>query len=86
MINVLLWCIAGGVSGVTVSRLSGSTPTSSLLVHLVGGCLGALIGGTIFTVFDTTPLATLSISGLGAALLGALVTLSLVQTIILRIG
>jgi len=83
MINVLLWCVVGGLIGFVVGRLTKTFPNP--FMQIVAGCFGALISGTVFTIFDTMPLAMFSISGLVVAILGALIVLSIVQTTIARV-
>jgi uncharacterized membrane protein YeaQ/YmgE (transglycosylase-associated protein family) len=83
MINVFLWCLVGGLIGFAIGRLKKTFPYP--FMQIVAGCFGALIGGTVFTIFDTTPLAMFSISGLAIAILGALIALSIVQTTMARV-
>lgn len=81
MINVLLWLIFGAVAGFVTSRVIGGFAYNGLLLNGAAGALGALIGGVVFLIFDTTPLNAFNIGGLLVALLGAVLMIVLVRAV-----
>jgi uncharacterized membrane protein YeaQ/YmgE (transglycosylase-associated protein family) len=79
MINVLVWLLFGGLVGWAASRVTRTFQDGAPLLQIATGSLGALIGGVIFLIFDTTPLNVFTIAGLGVALTGAVVILGVVH-------
>jgi uncharacterized membrane protein YeaQ/YmgE (transglycosylase-associated protein family) len=57
----------------------------TLLLRVAAGCLGALVGGVIFLIFDTAPLQVFTLGGLVVALLGAIAVLGVVQMMMRRL-
>jgi uncharacterized membrane protein YeaQ/YmgE (transglycosylase-associated protein family) len=49
------------------------------MLNSVAGIMGALMGGIVFLIFDTTPLDTVSLGGIASALVGALLIILLVR-------
>jgi uncharacterized membrane protein YeaQ/YmgE (transglycosylase-associated protein family) len=84
MINVLAWLVFGGLVGLTASRLVRISPAGVPLLQIIAGCLGALVGGVIFLIFDTTPLDVFNAWGLAVALVGAAVIIGLVHMMVRR--
>jgi uncharacterized membrane protein YeaQ/YmgE (transglycosylase-associated protein family) len=72
MINVVVWLLCGACIGVA-GMWRRTPPDVVLLLFIAAGILGALGGGTVIFVFDTTPLNTLSGSGVLGAVVGALI-------------
>ena len=84
MINVFVWLLFGGLVGFAASRLIQSSQEATLLIQVAAGSLGALAGGVIFLIFDTSPLYAFTLGGMWAALVGAVVILGVVHMLIRR--
>lgn len=81
MWNLLTWMVLGGLVGMFASRAPDAEGNRNLMVHLATGVLGAILGGTTFTIFDTTPLDRLAPWGIAFAVLGALIAVLLVRVV-----
>jgi len=72
MINVVVWLLCGVVVGL-VASWRGASNGAVFLLLVAAGTLGALAGGVVTFIFDTTPLNALSLVSLASALAGAVV-------------
>ena len=79
MINVLVWLLVGGLVGFATTHLLRSSEEGTPLVQIIAGGLGALVGGVIFLIFDTTPLHVFTIGGVMVALVGAVAILTVMH-------
>ena len=84
MINVLIWLLIGAVAGFAAGRLTRTFQQGVPIVQIVAGSIGALLGGVIFLIFDTSPLQLFSVGGVLFALIGAIVAIGLVQVTVGR--
>lgn len=84
MINVLAWLVVGGLAGLTASRLVRTSQAGVPLLQIIAGSLGALVGGVIFLIFDTSPLNVFNAWGLAIALIGAAVIIGVVHMMVRR--
>jgi uncharacterized membrane protein YeaQ/YmgE (transglycosylase-associated protein family) len=84
MINVLTWLLLGGLAGLVAGRLIRPFKQGLPLPQIVAGCLGALVGGVVFFIFDTAPLHAFNAWGLLVALLGAALIIGVVQATVGR--
>jgi uncharacterized membrane protein YeaQ/YmgE (transglycosylase-associated protein family) len=84
MINVLVWLLFGGLAGWIASRLTRSSHNGGPLLQIIAGGLGALVGGVIFLIFDTTPLNVFNVRGLAVALIGAMIVIGVAQVLVRR--
>jgi uncharacterized membrane protein YeaQ/YmgE (transglycosylase-associated protein family) len=79
MINVLVWLLFGLLAGGLASRLTQTISPTTIVLNSIAGTMGAVVGGIIFLIFDTTPLDTLSRGGSVCALIGAILVIGLVR-------
>lgn len=86
MMNVLIWGVVGMLVGLAAGHVTRTFQNTLPLLQISAGCLGALLGGTVLLIFDTAPLAWFRMNGLVAALIGALIVLSVIHLTIVRIG
>jgi uncharacterized membrane protein YeaQ/YmgE (transglycosylase-associated protein family) len=84
VINVLTWLLLGSLAGLMGGHLARSIQNGLPFLQIVAGCLGALIGGAVFLIFDTAPLHTFNAWGSLAALLGAALIIGAVHATIGR--
>ncbi|HET9222674.1 MAG TPA: hypothetical protein VFO07_09230, partial [Roseiflexaceae bacterium] len=84
MINVLVWLLFGLLAGALASRLTQTISPTTIVLNSIAGTMGAVVGGIIFLIFDTTPLDTLSRGGILCALIGAMLVIVLVRIMFRR--
>jgi uncharacterized membrane protein YeaQ/YmgE (transglycosylase-associated protein family) len=84
MVNILAWLLFGMGAGWVASRLFQPAPGSGALLHIAAGAMGAVVGGVVFLIFDTTPLSGFSLWGLLCSLVGAAITIGIAQVVIGR--
>jgi uncharacterized membrane protein YeaQ/YmgE (transglycosylase-associated protein family) len=84
MINVLVWLLFGALAGTVASRLTRPLTPIAMVLNSVAGTMGALMGGIVFLIFDTTPLDALSLRGIVWALVGAMLVIVLVRVMFRR--
>jgi uncharacterized membrane protein YeaQ/YmgE (transglycosylase-associated protein family) len=84
MINVLVWLLFGLLAGALASRLTQMISPTTIVLNSIAGTMGAVVGGIIFLIFDTTPLDTLSRGGIVCALIGAMLVIVLVRIMFRR--
>jgi len=84
MINVFAWLVFGMLVGLIASRLSKAFEGRMPLLTIIAGSMGALIGGVIFLIFDTTPLSVFNLWGIVGAIVGAIVVIGMVRIMIGR--
>jgi uncharacterized membrane protein YeaQ/YmgE (transglycosylase-associated protein family) len=82
MINILAWLLAGILTGLLSNRVARPLPSGGAVLHAVAGVMGALAGGVVFLIFDSTPLYAFNPWGMVVALLGAVVMIALAQIVI----
>lgn len=79
--NLIAWVILGLLAGAIAKAIVPGTQGGGWLSTLVLGVIGAFIGGSLFTFFQTGTLALtapgLSIPGVFVAVLGAIVAIYL---------
>jgi uncharacterized membrane protein YeaQ/YmgE (transglycosylase-associated protein family) len=71
MINVVGWFMCGAIVGFLAARHDAPGGLAAVLFG-AAGTLGAVSGGVLLFIFDTTPLNALSPIGLFGALAGAI--------------
>jgi uncharacterized membrane protein YeaQ/YmgE (transglycosylase-associated protein family) len=84
MINVFVWLLFGGLAGWMASRLTRTTHDGVPLLQIIAGGMGALVGGVVFLIFDTTPLNVFSVRGLAVALIGAMIVIGVAYMLVRR--
>jgi uncharacterized membrane protein YeaQ/YmgE (transglycosylase-associated protein family) len=84
MINVLVWLFFGLLAGALASRLARTISPTTLVLNSIAGAMGAIMGGVMYLIFDTTPLDALSRGGIVCALIGALLVIALVRIMFRR--
>ena len=79
--NLIAWVVLGLLAGAIAKAIVPGTQGGGWLSTLVLGVVGAFIGGSLFTFFQTGTLALtapgLSIPGVFVAVLGAIVAIYL---------
>jgi uncharacterized membrane protein YeaQ/YmgE (transglycosylase-associated protein family) len=81
--NIIAWTILGLLAGAIAKAIYPGAQGGGIFATICLGIVGAFIGGTLFTLFNTGTLqitaagAGLSIPGLFVAVLGAIVTIYL---------
>ena len=79
--NLIAWVVLGLLAGAIAKAIVPGTQGGGWLSTLVLGVIGAFIGGSLFTFFQTGTLALtapgLSIPGVFVAVLGAIVAIYL---------
>jgi len=83
--NLLIWMVLGSVVGAFASHAPDAEGNRSPLLYLASGVLGAVLGGTTFTIFDTTPLNRRAPWGIAFAVLGALIAVLLVRVVMKQV-
>jgi uncharacterized membrane protein YeaQ/YmgE (transglycosylase-associated protein family) len=84
MINVLVWLLFGVLLGSMASRLTHPLTPLTIVLNSIAGIMGALMGGIVFLIFDTTPLNTVSLGGVVCAIVGAMLVIVLVSIMFRR--
>jgi uncharacterized membrane protein YeaQ/YmgE (transglycosylase-associated protein family) len=84
MLNVLVWLLFGALAGSVASRLANPLTPIATMLNSAAGIIGALMGGIVFLIFDTTPLNTVSLGGITCALVGAMLVIVLVSIMFRR--
>jgi uncharacterized membrane protein YeaQ/YmgE (transglycosylase-associated protein family) len=82
MINVLIWLLFGLLVGWIASRMVHWVAVNDTFLNALAGSMGALIGGVIFFIFDTTPLTNFSLWGFVCAIVGAIVTIGIAHIVV----
>ncbi|MBF2067888.1 MAG: GlsB/YeaQ/YmgE family stress response membrane protein [Calothrix sp. C42_A2020_038] len=79
--NLLAWIVLGIIAGAIAKAIYPGRQGGGILATMILGIVGAFIGGSIVTFFETGALqltaATLSIPGLFVAVIGALIAIFL---------
>jgi uncharacterized membrane protein YeaQ/YmgE (transglycosylase-associated protein family) len=79
--NLIAWVVLGLLAGAIAKAIVPGTQGGGWLSTLVLGVIGAFIGGSLFTFFQTGTLALtapgLSIPGVFVAVLGAIIAIYL---------
>jgi len=84
MINIVAWLIFGLLTGLAANALVKPATGDISVLTLTAGVLGALIGGIVFLIFDTAPLATFNLWGMLVAIVGAGMLIGLARTVLGR--
>jgi uncharacterized membrane protein YeaQ/YmgE (transglycosylase-associated protein family) len=79
--NLLAWIVLGIIAGAIAKAIYPGRQGGGFLSTMILGIIGAFVGGSLMTFFQTGSLqltaATLSIPGLFVAVIGALVAIFL---------
>jgi uncharacterized membrane protein YeaQ/YmgE (transglycosylase-associated protein family) len=79
--NIIAWVVLGLLAGAIAKAIYPGYQGGGILSTMVLGIIGAFIGGSLFTFFQTGSLqltaASLSIPGVFVAVLGAIVAIYL---------
>jgi uncharacterized membrane protein YeaQ/YmgE (transglycosylase-associated protein family) len=79
--NILAWIVLGIIAGAIAKAIYPGRQGGGFLATMILGIVGAFLGGSLMTFFQTGALnltaATLSIPGLFVAVIGALVAIFL---------
>jgi uncharacterized membrane protein YeaQ/YmgE (transglycosylase-associated protein family) len=81
MINVLVWLLFGIAAGLAAGWVAKPAGGDAPLLNITAGMLGAVVGGVVFLIFDTTPLSAFNAWGMVMALLGAVVLIGLARIV-----
>jgi uncharacterized membrane protein YeaQ/YmgE (transglycosylase-associated protein family) len=85
MINICLCLLAGALVGGAASRLPSALAPDDLVVNIVVGMLGALLGGVVFTIFNSRSLHDMSLWAFVIALFSAGIAILLARLTFRRI-
>lgn len=79
--NIIAWIILGLIAGAIAKAIYPGTQGGGILSTMILGIVGAFVGGSLFSLFQTGSLslvgASLSIPGIVVAVLGAIVAIFL---------
>ncbi|MBW4561326.1 MAG: GlsB/YeaQ/YmgE family stress response membrane protein [Mojavia pulchra JT2-VF2] len=79
--NIIAWVVLGLIAGAIAKAIYPGSQGGGILSTIILGIVGAFVGGSLFTLFQTGTLqltaAGLSIPGLFIAVIGALVAIYL---------
>jgi uncharacterized membrane protein YeaQ/YmgE (transglycosylase-associated protein family) len=79
--NLIAWTILGLLSGAIAKAIYPGGQGGGILSTIVLGVIGAFVGGSLYSLFSTGTLqltaTSLSIPGLGIAVLGSIVAIYL---------
>jgi uncharacterized membrane protein YeaQ/YmgE (transglycosylase-associated protein family) len=79
--NIIAWVILGLIAGAIAKAIYPGSQGGGILATMVLGIVGAFVGGTLFTLFQTGSLqlvgASLSIPGLFVAVIGSMLAIFL---------
>ncbi|BAZ14801.1 transglycosylase-associated protein [Calothrix sp. NIES-4071] len=79
--NLLAWIVLGIIAGAIAKAIYPGRQGGGILATMILGIVGAFLGGSLFTFFNTGTLAltgtTFSIPGLFVAVIGALIAIFL---------
>lgn len=79
--NLLAWIVLGVIAGAIAKAIYPGRQGGGILATIILGIIGAFLGGSLVTFFETGALqltaATLSIPGLVVAVIGALIAIFL---------
>ncbi|MBH8575111.1 GlsB/YeaQ/YmgE family stress response membrane protein [Nostocaceae cyanobacterium CENA369] len=77
--NIIAWIILGLIAGAIAKAIYPGRQGGGIFATMILGIIGAVIGGTLVTLLDTGKLqltaASLSISGIIVAIIGAIVAI-----------
>ena len=76
--NIILWIIFGALAGWIASMIMGTNAQMGALANIIGGIVGALIGGFLMNAFGAPGVTGFNLTSLIVAILGAVVLLFLV--------
>ncbi len=79
--NIIAWIILGLIAGAIAKAIYPAYQGGGMLTTMILGIIGALVGGTLVTLLETgrfqLTAATLSISGIIVAVIGAVIAIFL---------
>ena len=79
--NILAWIILGLIAGAIAKAIYPGSQGGGILSTMILGIVGAFVGGSLFSLFQTGSLslvgASLSIPGIVVAVIGAIVAIFL---------
>jgi uncharacterized membrane protein YeaQ/YmgE (transglycosylase-associated protein family) len=78
---ILLWLVLGGIAGWIASMLTRNNHRMGIILNIVVGLIGAAIGGFICQLAGLGAITIFSFWGMGFAILGAVILLSLLNLI-----
>jgi len=84
MINLVGWLLLGLLTGLAANALVKPATGDLSVLTLTAGVLGALVGGSVFLIFDTAPLATFNLWGILVAIVGAGMLIGLARSVLGR--
>ena len=73
--GLLGWVILGAIAGWIASMITGRNSRMGYLSNIIIGVLGAVIGGFLVNLIGGSGAITFSLTGLGIAVLGAVLLL-----------
>jgi len=80
--NILIWLVVGGIIGWVASMIMGRNASMGIFWNVIVGIVGSYIGNYRGGFFGLgASLTTVTIPGLGMALLGAVVLLGIVDLV-----
>jgi len=79
--SYIIWIIVGGISGWIASKIMNADQSMGLVANIVVGIIGAIIGGTLFTLLTSGDLALTNALN-GSNLIGSIV-ISVIGSMIL---
>lgn len=81
--SLIGWLLFGGLAGWIASKIMGTDAQQGVMLNIVVGIVGAVIGGTLWSVFthDAEPFQFWDIGSWVTAVLGAALLLFLVGAI-----
>jgi uncharacterized membrane protein YeaQ/YmgE (transglycosylase-associated protein family) len=78
---IITWVILGGFAGWLAGWAVGVSPRQGCLVDIVIGIVGALIGGTLFTLIGGAGFTGFNLWSLFVAFIGAVILLLIIRAL-----
>ena len=80
LLNIIIWILLGALAGWTAHTLMKHETQMGLIANIIGGIVGAAIGGFLMNTYGAGDMTGLTRYGLLVAILGAGSLLFLVNT------
>ena len=82
--HIIAWLVLGLIAGFIASKIVNKQGNEGLLMNIVGGVVGAEVGGWLFRLFGMSGATGLNLYSLLVAVIGAVILLFIYNQLIRR--